>query len=104
MKIVYVLAFLVAGALAAPVDDSQTVVLHSESDVRPDGFDFEYKTSDGVSRKEHGELKDIGAEYPALNVRGSVTWTAGDGQEYTLNYIADQNGFQPEGKHLPVVV
>lgn len=101
MKVFIVLAVLVAACLAAPVDDSQTVILKSESDVRPDGFEFEYKTSDGVSRQEQGQLKDIGGENPALQVQGSVTWTAADGLEYTLNYVANENGYQPEGAHLP---
>lgn len=61
-----------------------------------------YETSDGSSRQEQAVLKDIGAENPALSVQGTVSWVAEDGQTYTLNYIADQNGFQPQGAHLPV--
>lgn len=62
---------------------------------------YSYETSDGVSRQEEAELKDIGAENKALSVRGSVTWVAPDGQTYTLNYVADENGYQPEGDFLP---
>lgn len=60
-----------------------------------------YETSDGVSRQEEAELKNIGTENEALSVRGTITWIADDGQQYTLNYIADENGFQPQGDHLP---
>lgn len=60
-----------------------------------------YETSDGVSRSEQGELKTIDAETQALSVRGTITWVAPDGETYTLNYIADENGYQPEGLHLP---
>lgn len=62
-----------------------------------------YETSDGVSRSEQAELKQIDAETKALSVRGTITWTAADGQQYTLNYLADENGFQPQGDHLPKV-
>lgn len=60
-----------------------------------------YETSDGVSRQEQAELKNAGSENEAIAVRGSISWIAPDGQTYTLNYIADENGFQPEGEHLP---
>lgn len=62
---------------------------------------FRFETSDGISRQETAELKDIGTEEKALSVRGSVTWTGPDGQTYTLNYVADENGYQPEGDFLP---
>lgn len=62
-----------------------------------------YETSDGVSRSEQAELKNVGTEEEAISVRGTVTWVAADGQTYTLNYVADENGFQPEGEHLPKV-
>lgn len=101
MKMYIVLAVLVAAALAAPVDDSKTIVLSQTSDVRPDGFEFEYSQSDGVTRQERGQIKNNGNQNPALNVEGSVTWTGADGFQYTLTYTADENGFHPEGKHLP---
>jgi len=56
-----------------------------------------------VSRSEEAELKNPGTEQEALSVRGTITWIAADGVQYTLNYIADENGFQPQGDHLPKV-
>lgn len=62
---------------------------------------FSYETSDGVSRQEEAELKNVGTDEEAISVRGSISWVAPDGQTYTLNYVADENGFQPQGDHLP---
>jgi hypothetical protein len=67
-------------------------------------FPCSFETSDGHSRQEQAELKNIGTENEALVVRGSYSFTAADGVVYTVNYIADENGFQPEGAHLPKAV
>lgn len=60
-----------------------------------------FETSDGISRQEEAELKNAGTENEAISVRGSYSWVAPDGQTYTINFIADENGYQPEGAHLP---
>ncbi|XP_037941284.1 larval cuticle protein 65Ag1-like [Teleopsis dalmanni] len=99
MKFVIVFVALFAFALAAPAD---VEVLRSESDVQPNGYKFALETSDGSSRTEQGELKNIGTDEEAIVVRGSYSWVAEDGQKYTVDFVADENGFQPQGKHLPV--
>jgi Insect cuticle protein len=60
------------------------------------------ETSDGVKREEEGVLKNVGTENEALSVRGSFQFVGDDGQTYTVNFVADENGYQPEGAHLPV--
>ncbi|XP_065082659.1 flexible cuticle protein 12-like [Ochlerotatus camptorhynchus] len=103
MKIVIVLVAVVALALAAPLDDSKNAqILKYENDnIGVDGYKFAFETSDGQSRQEQAELKKLADDVEALVVRGSYSFTADDGQVYTVNYIADENGFQPEAAHLP---
>ncbi|XP_037044861.1 endocuticle structural protein SgAbd-6-like [Bradysia coprophila] len=103
MKMFIVLVAVLAVALAAPLDEPQNAqILKYENDnIGVDGYNFAYETSDGVSRSEQAELKNPGTEQEALSVRGTITWIAADGVQYTLNYIADENGFQPSGDHLP---
>lgn len=60
-----------------------------------------YETSDGISRQETAQLKHAGTAEEAIAVQGSVKWVGPDGVHYKLNYLADENGFQPEGEHLP---
>lgn len=62
---------------------------------------FSYKLSDGTTRNEEAVVNNAGTESESLSVRGSVSWVAPDGQTYTVNFVADENGFQPEGAHLP---
>lgn len=61
-----------------------------------------YDTSNGISANEKGELANAGTENEAIRVRGSYSYTGPDGVVYTIVYVADENGFQPQGAHLPV--
>lgn len=89
-------------ALARPQDHHKDAqILRYESDnIGVDGYKFNFETSDGMSRHEEGELKNVGTEQEALVVRGSFTWKDAEGHEYTINFVADENGYQPEGAHL----
>ncbi len=60
-----------------------------------------YETSDGIIRTEEAVLKNPGTENETLVITGTITWTTPDGQQYTIEFIADENGFQPRGEHLP---
>ena len=62
-----------------------------------------FETSDGISRQESAMINNLGTDHEAISVQGMVTFTGDDGNIYTLNYKADENGFQPEGAHLPMV-
>ncbi|XP_053672588.1 cuticle protein CP14.6-like [Anopheles nili] len=93
-------ALFVAMALAIPVPDQNAETLRFDSNVEVNGYNYQYETSNGISAQEAGELKNVG-DSAALAVRGSYTYTAADGQVYTVNYIADENGFQPDGEHIP---
>lgn len=65
-------------------------------------FNSSVETSDGTSRHEEGQVKDSGSEHPALVVHGSFTWKdEKDGKTYSVSYVADEHGFQPQGEHLP---
>lgn len=62
---------------------------------------FSFETSDGHSRQEQAEIKNAGTDDEALSVRGSFSFVGDDGQTYTVNFVADENGYQPEGAHIP---
>ncbi|KAH8406829.1 hypothetical protein KR222_005511 [Zaprionus bogoriensis] len=101
MKFLIVFVAFFAVALAAPAAEQvENVRLHS--DVGPDGFNYGYENSDGSSQDAQGETKNLGTENEALSVRGSYKFIGDDGVTYEVTYIADENGFQPQGAHLPV--
>ncbi|XP_055373233.1 endocuticle structural glycoprotein SgAbd-5-like [Condylostylus longicornis] len=101
----YVIAFvtLFTIVIAAPLDNSQNaqIIRQDLDNIGVDGYKFAYETSDGVTREEQGELRNAGTDNEAISVRGSYSWVADDGQTYTVTFLADENGFQPEGAHLP---
>jgi hypothetical protein len=61
-------------------------------------FDFlSFETSDGSKRTEEASL--VGEN---LSVKGSFQYVAADGETYKVNFVADENGYRPEGAHIPV--
>lgn len=62
---------------------------------------FRYETSNKISQNEAGQLKNAGSDNEAEEVHGSYTYTSPEGQQITVQYIANEFGFQPVGDHLP---
>ncbi|KRK01268.1 larval cuticle protein 65Ag1 [Drosophila yakuba] len=102
MKFLIVFVALFAVALAAPPQNQEAQILRSESDVGPDSFKYDWETSDGQAAQAEGHLNNVGTENESLAVHGSYRFVADDGVTYEVKYIADENGFQPQGAHLPV--
>ncbi|XP_034110249.1 larval cuticle protein 65Ag1-like [Drosophila albomicans] len=103
MKFLIVFVALFALAVASPVNpDAEAFVINQEANVEPDGFSANFETSNGIKEESSGRLENQGSENEALSVRGSFSYPAPDGQIISLTYIADENGFQPSGAHLPV--
>uniref|UniRef100_T1GJJ8 Uncharacterized protein n=1 Tax=Megaselia scalaris TaxID=36166 RepID=T1GJJ8_MEGSC len=88
MKFAIVFAALFALAVAAPAKPAS-------------GSDAQI-LSDGTAINAQGQLKRVDPENAAIVQSGSFRFVADDGQTYEINYIADENGFQPQGAHLPV--
>lgn len=60
-----------------------------------------YATGNGIKAQEQGVLKGNVPEGPGEAVHGSYSYTAPNGQQITVTYTADENGFVPQGAHLP---
>jgi len=104
MKSITIFCLLLVAVYARPQTGKDATIVKYETDAQPDGsYKFNVETSDGFKREEEGTLKDLGGEEgPAIVTRGSFSWTDPEsGQTYTINFIADENGYQPTGDHLP---
>ncbi|XP_026750787.1 flexible cuticle protein 12-like [Galleria mellonella] len=108
MKSFIVLAVFVAAAVAAPAvvggpDSTAQILRYDSNNIGVDGYSYGFETSNGISQQEEGQLVNAGSENAAIAVRGQFSYTGPDGQQYTVTYVADENGFQPQGAHLPQV-
>ncbi|XP_019876732.1 flexible cuticle protein 12-like [Aethina tumida] len=104
MKVFAVLFAVIAVSAAASLGgpDAAAEILRSELDnIGTDGFKWGYETSNGISAEESGHLINAGSENEAIAVQGSFKYVDAEGKTYTVTYIADENGFQPQGEHLP---
>ncbi|KAG7307719.1 hypothetical protein JYU34_006290 [Plutella xylostella] len=102
MKSFMILALFAVAALASPVEYKDATILRQNLDnIGVDGYNYAVETSDGKRQEESGTLTNPGTDNEALVVRGSYSYTGPDGVVYTVTYVADQNGFQPQGAHIP---
>lgn len=61
-----------------------------------------YETGNGIAAEEQGFLKNAGQpELEAQVAQGQFQYTNPEGELIQVSYIADENGFQPQGSHIP---
>ncbi|CAB3221325.1 unnamed protein product [Arctia plantaginis] len=114
MKSFVVLSTLVAITCAAPQFQGQyqpqdrypnqvIPILRQEQTINPDGsYQYSYETGNGIAAQEQGYLKNVGPNNEGAEVaQGSFSYTSPEGIPISVTYVADENGFHPEGAHLP---
>ncbi|XP_058061285.1 cuticle protein CP14.6-like [Anopheles bellator] len=82
--------------------EASAVILNQVYEPNPDGsYIYSYETSNGIRAEQRGYLKNPGTPGEAQVMQGSYSYTGPDGVVYTINYIADENGYRAEGAHIP---
>ncbi|XP_055595039.1 cuticle protein CP14.6-like [Uranotaenia lowii] len=82
--------------------EAGAVILNQVYEPNPDGsYIYSYETSNGIRAEQRGFLKNPGTPGEAQVMQGSYSYTGPDGVVYTINYIADENGYRAEGAHIP---
>ncbi|CAB3221337.1 unnamed protein product [Arctia plantaginis] len=106
MRVLFLFGVL-AVVSSAPQQGGEKVIaiVAQEFDHQPDGsYRYNYETENGIKAEETGTLKKASSPDTAdvIVAQGGFSYTAPDGTVINLNYIADDdNGFKPEGAHLP---
>lgn len=63
---------------------------------------FSYETANGIQRQETGYIRNKGdKKHEVVVQQGTFSYRDEHGHPITVNYIADERGFQPQGFHLP---
>ena len=97
-----VFAALLAVAVAAPQKEVRTLSQKFETD--PQGnYEYQYALDNGQAVEEVGRVQaGPEPETGTISQQGSFTFVGDDGITYTVSYLADEGGFQPQAAHLPV--
>lgn len=66
-----------------------------ESEVGPENFNYAFETDNGIAAHETGIATN------GVQAQGAFSYTGDDGQVYSVSYTADEEGYKPQGDHLP---
>ncbi|KAF0311733.1 Larval cuticle protein LCP-22 [Amphibalanus amphitrite] len=100
MKLVVFFAVLVAAAARPQGDGAE--LLRYESQQNEDGsFQYNFETSDPILVDSAGQQRQIG-DQAGIVMQGSYTFRTPEGQQVTIDWVADEKGFQPRGDAIPV--
>ena len=76
-------------------------ILRMESSMNDDGsFQYGFETTDPIQQDVAGAPKQIGEEV-GMTMQGSYSFETPEGQTITVNWVADENGFQPVSDAIP---
>ncbi|XP_015429440.1 PREDICTED: larval cuticle protein LCP-17-like [Dufourea novaeangliae] len=99
-----VFALLAVSASSAPAEipTPVSILAYTADGPNPDGsYAFSYETGNGIKAEEHGQARQLNETSSVIAVQGSYSYALEDGSPVALSYVADENGFQPQGEHLP---
>ncbi|KAL9706967.1 hypothetical protein quinque_010485 [Culex quinquefasciatus] len=90
-----ILSALLVGVYSVPI-------IRQEQEQNPDGsYRYCYETSNGIKVKQECVVENAGTDQEKKVVKGEYSYVGPEGKVYTVEYIADENGFQPSGSHIP---
>ncbi|XP_017080229.1 pupal cuticle protein Edg-78E [Drosophila eugracilis] len=88
-----VAALMLASVYADNINKDAVITRSDVLPADPEGnYNYAYETSNGIQAQESGN--------PNGKV-GSYAFVSPEGEQVALTYTADENGYQPQGAHLP---
>merc|ERR1712071_470999 len=104
MKSMILIAVFLAVAATAPQESKPILILKQSQnhDTEKQVYSFSYEPENGISVSESEVQKQIGdkPEEAGTVSQGKYSYPE-DSVTYTITWVADENGFQATGDHLP---
>ncbi|KAL5293020.1 hypothetical protein ACFFRR_011653 [Megaselia abdita] len=86
--------FVFAAIVACSMAQHDAEIRSISSDIHEDGsYSYQFDTTNGIAHQESG----VGGQYAS----GQSAYYSPEGELIQLTYLADANGYQPQGSHLP---
>lgn len=79
----------------------QIPIVKFESEQGHGAYRFGYEAANGIQVAEQGQVKNEGQKDEAVVAEGFYAYRGDDGKDYSIQYVADENGFRAAGQHLP---
>ncbi|XP_055916330.1 larval cuticle protein LCP-30 [Eupeodes corollae] len=76
-------------------------IIRDINSLETDGYNYLYETENGILAEENGKIQPLDRGDEALRSTGFYEYTGDDGLLYRVDYVADNNGFVPQGEHIP---
>ncbi|XP_066250408.1 pupal cuticle protein 36-like [Euwallacea similis] len=85
------------GASSGSSSRRPIAILKFNTDNNGEGsYKYNYETANRISAEEQGEARGDGTK-----TRGSYSYISPEGERISITYTADENGFVPQGSHIP---
>ncbi|XP_022119545.2 cuticle protein 3-like [Pieris rapae] len=78
-----------------PAGEKIARIINYHSENNGHNYHYAYGTENGIKAQEVGQVSK------GTQAEGAFSYTGDDGLTYTVTYTADENGFRPQGAHLP---
>ncbi|KAJ8717625.1 hypothetical protein PYW07_005555 [Mythimna separata] len=75
--------------------ERNAAILRQDNSNDGETYAYAYETENGIYGEENGVATN------GVQAQGGYSYTGDDGKVYSVRYTADENGFQPQGDHLP---
>ncbi|ERL96243.1 hypothetical protein D910_01540 [Dendroctonus ponderosae] len=73
-------------------------ILRLDNQNEGDGnYQYAFETGNGIQAQQQGSAQ----EGTGTQTQGSYSYTSPEGEQIQISYQADENGYQPQGSHIP---